>query len=48
MKKTIEVYMTEWTSEDICDNCKHGVKRGEEEPCKSCVISGWEPIEEEY
>jgi hypothetical protein len=46
MKKTTAVYLTEWTSEDICDNCKHGLKTLDQEPCKSCVISNWEPIEE--
>ena len=47
MKKTTDFFMTEQTSEDLCDSCKHSVKTVKEEPCASCVISHWEPISDD-
>jgi hypothetical protein len=38
MKRTLEFV------EYVCRKCKHDVKTPQEEPCKSCVVSGWEPI----
>lgn len=47
MKKTIEVYMSECTGEDICDSCKHNRVSALKEPCASCTICNWEQITDE-
>ena len=44
MKKTVDAYMGCDLEEELCDSCEHYAKKCEEEPCKSCVISNWEPI----
>lgn len=48
-KKTFDVYMggCECTEQALCDSCKHQNKQSNQEPCRSCVISCWEPMEGE-
>lgn len=47
MKRTIDAYLRSDSVEELCDSCKHSRVELDKEPCKSCVISNWEPMKED-
>lgn len=46
MKPTLHAYLSTDTSFELCPSCKHKDVSAAEEPCKSCVISNFEPFDD--
>lgn len=44
MKPTKDVYLASDAADELCTSCKHYSVGFDTEPCKSCVVSNFEPV----
>ena len=46
MKRTTIAYLSKDVEFELCPSCRHRSVHAQDEPCKSCVISNFEPMED--